>query len=96
MISKYVTYKVKSTELETVTAAIKTFLSQIEANEPDTVYEAYQSDNKLNFMHIMHFSSAEAAEQHSKSDYTNEFVEVLYPRCDVTPVFTDIAPVNGL
>jgi quinol monooxygenase YgiN len=72
VISKYVTYKVKSTELATVTAAIKTF------------------------MHIMHFSSAEAAEQHSKSDYTNEFVEVLYPRCDVTPVFTDITPVNGL
>lgn len=93
MISKYVTYKVKEGELATVLAAIKEFLKAIHANEPGTVYEAYQAGDRLSFMHIMHFTDNAAAEKHSKSDYTEKFVSVLYPRCEAAPVFTDITRV---
>lgn len=96
MISKYVTYKVRESELATVLTAIKQFLDAIRTNEPDTVYEAYQASDRLSFMNIMHFTDVAVAEKHSKSVYTDKFVSVLYPRCETTPVFTDISPLNGL
>lgn len=93
MITKYVTYKVKLEEIDTVLAAVKTFVAAIAENEPETNYIAYQAANRVNFMHTMQFMSGEAEEKHRSAHYTLTFVDVVYPRCEITPEFIDITEI---
>ena len=93
MISKYVTYKVKLEEVDMVLAAVKTFVAAIADNEPETKYTAYQAADRVNFMHTMQFMSGEAEEKHRSAHYTLTFVDVVYPRCEIAPEFTDITEI---
>lgn len=90
MFRKIVRYKVKAEEVETVLAAIKDFLLAIANSEPETRYEALQLVDEVSFIHTMHFSSQLADEQHQKAQYTLKFVDTLYPRCEESPVFTEV------
>jgi quinol monooxygenase YgiN len=93
MISKYVAFTVKPEELQPILTAIKAFLIDIEASEPETVYEAYRITDQFSFLHVMHFADEAAADRHSKAEYTNRFVDTLYPRCTEEPKFVDIERV---
>lgn len=95
MIRKVVRYQVKEAELRPVEQAITEFVDAIAQNEPYTVYEAYQSDDGVSFVHFMSFPNQEAEEKHQTATYTMKFVEVLYPRCEAAPVFTDLKLVRS-
>lgn len=90
MVSKIVRYKIKSEEVDTVLAAIKDFLLAIANTEPETKYEALQLVDGVSFIHTMRFPNQLADEQHQKAQYTLKFVDVLYPRCEEAPVFTEV------
>lgn len=94
MISKIAEYKVRGDDIETVVAAIKKFTAAVEENEPDTQYSAYRREESDEFIHFMTFPDEAAEKDHAKSHYTEQFVNVLYPRCTDQPVFTDITPVD--
>lgn len=85
----------KEGELETVREAITRFVDAITENEPDTVYTSYQENDGLSFTHFMRFSDEEAEKTHQTASYTMDFVEVLYPRCEATPVFADLMEVRS-
>jgi hypothetical protein len=91
MIQKIVEYQVKESELDKCLVAIRDFVAAIKSNEPDTFYEAYQADDKVSFIHIMRFPDRNAEEAHKNAVYTLKFVDILYPSCEVTPVFRDIS-----
>jgi quinol monooxygenase YgiN len=95
VIRKVVRYKVKEAELEPVEQAITEFVDAIAQNEPHTVYEAYQSDDGVSFIHFMSFPDQEAEQKHQTAAYTMKFVQVLYPRCEEAPVFTDLKLVRS-
>lgn len=90
MISKIAQYKVKENELETVLGAIRLFVANIAQHEPNTFYEAFQLADRLSFTHIMEFADQRAEEAHSNAPYTQVFVNILYPRCESAPMFTDL------
>jgi quinol monooxygenase YgiN len=91
MVSKYVTYKIEPDQLELVLEAVKSFVSAIKENEPDTYYAAYQQSDEVSFMHVMKFADRAAEQKHSSADYTLAFVDVLYPNCSIRPVFYNIS-----
>jgi hypothetical protein len=90
MVSKIVRYKIKPEETDTVLAAIKEFLMAIANSEPETRYDALQLVDGVSFIHTMRFPSSLAEEQHQKAQYTLKFVDVLYPRCEIAPEFTEV------
>ena len=90
MISKYVTYKIKASEIDTVVHAVQMFVQAIKENESNTKYTAYQAADKVSFMHTMVFSDEAAESNHRQAEHTLKFVEVVYPRCEIQPVFYDL------
>jgi hypothetical protein len=94
MIRKIARYVVKENEIDIVKLAIGEFVAAIKGYEPDTVYHAYQADDDITFVHVMTFSDEDAEERHRTAPYTNSFVDVLYPRCEETPVFSDLTLVS--
>lgn len=95
MIHKIARYKVREAELKTVEQAITEFVDAIAENEPHTLYEAYQSDDSVSFVHFMSFPDQEAEKTHQTAPYTTKFVQVLYPRCEEAPAFTDLKLVRS-
>lgn len=95
MIYKTVRYRVKQDELEEVERAVREFVAGIAADEPQTVYEAYQTADRLTFVHFMAFPDETAEKYHQSAPHTMRFVDVLYPSCDEVPVFTDLAMVRS-
>jgi quinol monooxygenase YgiN len=94
MIGKIARYVVKESEIDEVKLAVEEFVGAIKSNEPDTVYHAYQADGDITFVHVMTFSDEDAEERHRTAPYTNSFVDLLYPRCEETPVFSDLMLVS--
>lgn len=97
MIYRIAEYQVKEGEVEVCLEAIGKFLEGIEAGEPGTmVYEAFRKPDGVSFIHFMAFEDEEAEEVHRNTDHVRAFVEVLYPRCEVEPVFTSLTAVAGV
>lgn len=90
VITKIVHYKVQRHEVGTVITAPKIFVAAIHTQEPDTFYEADQYENSVSFTHIMEFADEQAEKAHQTAQYTLTFVDVLYPRCDIKPEFTNL------
>jgi uncharacterized iron-regulated membrane protein len=94
MIRRIARYVVKESEIDNVRSAIEEFIAAIKEYEPETVCHAYQAVDDLSFVHVMAFPDAEAERSHSIAPYTGTFLTDLYPRCDETPVFTDLVLVS--
>jgi quinol monooxygenase YgiN len=84
-------YKVKPDKLEAMKRIIVNFVHSVKANEPGTLlYEAYQEKDSTWFVHWMIFRDPAAQQAHEQSPYLKYFVEMLYPHCEETPVFTEL------
>lgn len=95
MIWKIARYTVREGEIEPVLAAVERFVAAVGENEPGTLYRAWRDEAEpLRFVHLMAFPDRDAEERHRGSEHTGAFVEVLYPRCSVRPVFRDLAPIG--
>ncbi len=90
MIYRIAQFRVKKPELDTVIKAISDFLDAVNENEPDTVYESWQCDDNISFIHFMKFTDTEAEISHKKAAYTAKFSDILYPRCEKGQQFTGI------
>ena len=77
--------------LEGALAAIREFVSYVQANEPGTLrYESWQEkDDPTRFVHYFTFRDAKAEDIHSSSDAVGRFTAVLYPLCVEPVAFTD-------
>jgi quinol monooxygenase YgiN len=96
MIAKIVHYKVKPEALPRVLEAIRTFVTAIRVNEPGTCYDAYQhSEDPFSFVHTMQFPDKAGEKAHQAAFYTQVFVEVLYPNCEILPEFKDLSHIAG-
>ena len=93
MIVKLVRYRVRASEAAAVETAVRDFVSAIATHERQTKYTAYRASNGLSFVHIMSFPDLESERRHREAAYTRAFVDVLYPRCDAGPTFTDLTPL---
>jgi quinol monooxygenase YgiN len=87
LIAKTVAFKVKPDLIDAAKDAIRAFIDNIEANEPDTlVYRSYtDADDILAFTHHMIFKNEAAYAKHRDSTYCAAFVKVLYPCCEALP-----------
>jgi quinol monooxygenase YgiN len=94
VIYKVVHYQVKQAELGTAKQAILEFVNAITQDEPQTVYEAFAQADGVSFVHFMSFRDEAAEKYHQSAPHTMKFVEVLYPRCEVAPQFTDLTLVG--
>ena len=95
MITKITTYQIRADKLAEIEAAVQAFVAAIAENEPRTWYAAYRTDEPYTYFHIMGFPDAEAESRHQKASYTLEFVEALYPNCEVQPRFTDLELIRS-
>ncbi len=96
MIHKMVRFRVKPEKREAARAAIAEFVASVRAKEPDTLqYEAFEEPDGVWFVHFMTFRSPAAEQLHRATPHVIRFVDVLYPNCDVTPVFTDLKLVRS-
>ncbi len=94
MIHKIVHYKVKQDEVDVIAKATQNFVEAVRTNEPQTNYQAYQRlDDSTRFIHVMSFQNQEAEGHHKDADYTQAFVDVLSPRCEEEPEFTDLSQI---
>lgn len=94
MIYRIAEYMILPEETAPAFEAIRDFVDAVRENEPETIYEAYLRDDGVTFIHFMAFPDAAAEEAHRRAPYTDRFVEVLYPRCEAPPVFTELASVG--
>ena len=95
VVSRTVEYQVRAEEVEVVERAVRKFLDAIAREEPGTVYEAFQRPEQSSFIHFMVFPDGEAEQRHRDAAYTHRFVEVLYPRCESPPRFTEVRSMRG-
>ena len=92
---KIAEYKVKPDKVAEAERAIKAFVTAIAVEEPDTLYVAYRKVDGVSFIHFMAFPDQGAEKVHQQAPYTMQFVEVLYPNCEVQPRFTDLTLVGS-
>lgn len=90
MIRILVRYTVKSETLESVQNEIVEFMKAIRENEPETVYEVYNTDDEYTFVHLIVFTSHKAREFHKSAHYTERFTDFIYARCEDEPEFLDL------
>jgi quinol monooxygenase YgiN len=88
LVHLWIQYQARRPDLPAVEHAVKVFVEAVAKHEPRTVYEAYQSADGLTFFHVMAFPDEAARNEHQGAAYTRAFVELLYPRCEVSPKFT--------
>lgn len=88
MINKMVTYKVQQDALDEAKMLVREFVENIKLNEEGTLlYRALQQeDDPTRFIHFMSFEDEYAEDQHSKSNYCEEFIDMLVPLCEEEPV----------
>ena len=93
MINKMVTYKVQKDALEEVKMLVREFVENIKLNEEDTLlYRAHQhSDDPTRFVHFMTFADEYAEEQHRKSNYYEEFMDMISALCDEKIIITKLS-----
>lgn len=89
-----VRYTVKKEKLEIVKKALAAFVDAVRMNEPYTLYDAYQ-DGEASFVHMIAFRDGSSEKVHGEADYTNRFVDLLYPECVSEPAFTELTLVRS-
>lgn len=94
MIRRIAQYQLRPGEEAVVLQAIEDFVAAVHTHEPNTTYEAYRLNSGLAFVHFMAFPDAAAEDRHRHAWYTERFVAALYPRCEIQPVFTELAAVG--
>ncbi len=94
MIIKIAKYTIKADKQTIVEAAIRSFVTHIHTNEPNTYYEAYQVAGSMDFIHIMKFPDQGSEHAHAHAPYTQEFVKILYPECTKKPEFIDLSLIR--
>lgn len=95
MITKIVEFRIKKDKLQICLKAIKEFTKEVHKNEPNTlVYDSYQKDDKVSFIHLMSFKDARAEEFHRQTPWVKKFANTLYPNCELKPKFSNIKIVN--
>jgi quinol monooxygenase YgiN len=95
MIRKIARFKVRPDKIDAAQQAITTFVDAIKQHEPHTVYDAYQLEDGVSFLHFMAFPDADSEQAHQRAPYTLAFVDVLYPICEELPLFTDLRLVRS-
>lgn len=95
MLRKMVRYRVHRDKLEKVKEDVGEFVKAISENEPQTVYEAFQADDTVSFIHMMIFPDTNAEKNHRIAPYTMKFVAALYPNCDEPPTFADLRLIRS-
>lgn len=95
MIIQTATFDVVPDALQGCEAAIRDFVSYIEANEPGTsVYRSLrETGDPCRFLHIFLFADAEAEELHANSEAVRRFTETLYPNIVAPVAFARWEPV---
>ena len=89
-----VRYTVKKEKVEAVRKALAAFIDAVRMHAPYTSYEAYQ-EGEASFVHIIAFRDESSEKLHSDADYTNRFVDFLYPECAAEPVYTELKLVRS-
>ncbi len=89
-----VRYTVKKEKLDMVKKALSAFVDAVRMHEPYTSYEAYQ-EGEASFVHIITFRDDSSEKVHGEADYTNRFVDLLYPECVSEPAFTELKLVRS-
>jgi len=95
MIRKIARYKVNESALPAVEQAIRDFIYAIASAEPDTVYVAYRAGDPTSFIHFMAFLDKAAEAYHHSAPHTLDFVEKLYPNCEIQPQFDDLEIIQS-
>lgn len=91
MIYKIAEFKIKKARLGECLKAIKEFVKAVKAKEPHAfIYDAYQKPDKVSFIHFMCFKDQAAEAHHQATPHVKKFVSVLYPNCEVEPIFTNL------
>jgi quinol monooxygenase YgiN len=84
-------YRVKRGKVDETRRAVADFVQSVGRKEAGTLlYEAYQEEDGVTFVHLMAFRDDKAQEEHRRSAYLRKFVQMLFPCCDEGPVFTDL------
>ena len=89
-------YQVKPAAVDTVKAAIETFVAYVKDNEPGTkLYASWQqADDPTRFVHLFIFEHEAAHVTHSHSEAVKQFEAVYRPELVCGPVvFTDYLQV---
>ena len=88
-------FRVRASEVSRAEKAIIEFISAV-ADEPGTLrYESFRESDGVSYLHLMSFADEKAEAAHRETEHMKKFAGVLYPLCDVQPVFTDLAKVSG-
>ncbi|MFH2056017.1 MAG: antibiotic biosynthesis monooxygenase [bacterium] len=95
MIHKFARYKVKPEKLAEAQESVREFVATVNAQEPGTIYYAYQERNSFHFYHIMAFADAEAEKTHRNSTHLKKLMAGLYPICEEPPRFGDLKLLAG-
>lgn len=95
MIHKIVHYKMKADKVDVAIEALEKFVAGIAADEPETFYEAYQSEDEVSFVNVMAFPDEMAEKYHQSAPHTMKFVDIIYPNCEEMPVFTTLKLVKS-
>lgn len=87
-----VTFRVREEALDEAKMLVREFVENIILNEEDTLLyrSLQQSEDLTKFVHFMTFKDEFAESQHNKSNYCNEFVELLTPLCEEEIHITDL------
>lgn len=92
MLHRLISFEVKDEYLENAETLIKSFLTKLKKEEPDTLLYRSLQDKKVltKFVHYIIFRNQDAQESHRNSLHVKRFVEELYPLCKTIPVFNDL------
>lgn len=93
MIKKLAHYRIRPETAADVRAAIDEFVAAVQREEPDTIYAALVAPDGVSFVHAMAFPDAAAESRHRQAPHTRRFTDVLYPRCEQPPEFTEVAVI---
>lgn len=94
MVRLIARYQIKEDALTEVNEIIRKFISAVEKEEPQTVYDAYRLGDTYEFIHLITFPDESAQKKHQNAAYTEEFAEALYPHCVEEPKFTPLTIIE--
>lgn len=88
----FISFKVKKNKVEEAKTAIRKFVDEITRKEPGTIlYNCFQEkSDSTSFIHTITFESEKAEEHHRQTNHVKEFVDKLYPICEIEPVFSEL------
>jgi len=90
-LCKTAPFRVRLPELDRCRLAIREFVAQIKAQEPDTrmYFSLERQTSPGEFIHVMEFMDAGAEERHRNTPWVKAFVSILYPCTEGGVTFQD-------